>query len=103
LCINRGLYPTGFPLPHPASSLHNSPIMAPIVVTGIKTGIPPHPKEADYPARLEWSIFAKNTHYVTLYVKALEKLMTLSQATSVPLSFFQISGIILIDYLLYSI
>jgi len=67
--------------------------MAPIIITGVQTGIPPgHPTAADYPTRLEWTVFANDPYNVTLYVKALEKIMSLSQAESVPLSFFQIAG-----------
>jgi hypothetical protein len=64
-----------------------------IVVTGITTGIPPHPTAVDYPVRLEWSEFAQNMDYVTLYVKALEAYKALSQAEDVPNSYFQIGGI----------
>lgn len=71
----------------------------PIVVTGIQTGIPPHPTEIDYPVRQEWSKFAASRDNVTLYVKALEAMMDLPQDSFPPVSFFQISGF----FTLYSI
>jgi len=67
--------------------------MAPIVVTGIKIGISSHAKISDYPVRLEWSVFAKDHYKVTLYVKALEACMAMSQYITVPTSYFQIAGI----------
>jgi hypothetical protein len=65
--------------------------MDPIVVTGITTGIIGD-KNTDYPQRLEWSVFAKNRDFLTLYAKALELFMAMDPSTQTPGSYFQICG-----------
>lgn len=64
----------------------------PIVVTGIHTGIPPGAKRSDYPARLEWTEFAKNDYFVFLFAHALKKMQEEEQVVGLPLSFFQVGG-----------
>lgn len=66
----------------------------PIVVTGITTGIPPKPKEIQFPVRLQWSKFAKSRDNVTLYVKALEAMMAMPESITDPESFYQMGGFI---------
>ena len=64
--------------------------MAPIVVTGIKTGVRPQASVSELPQRLEWSTFVQNIEFVTLYVKALQNFMATVQSEET--SFFQIAG-----------
>jgi hypothetical protein len=83
----------------PKNSLH--PIMAHVVITGLKTGIPLNPQASEYPERLEWNTFARSHYNVTLFAKALQIMESMSQDISVPLSFFQIAGIALDTLKLY--
>ena len=69
--------------------------MAPIVVSGLKTGVPQNakPKAEDCPVRLEWNTFARNRYSVTLFARALQKMQKMPQDASAPLSYYQIAGV----------
>lgn len=61
-----------------------------VIVTGITTGVQPQAPVSQLPPRLEWQDFAQNLDYVTLYVKALQQFMNLTQSEVT--SYFQIGG-----------
>ena len=64
--------------------------MSRVVVTGITTGFQPQAPVSQLPPRLEWHDFVQRLEYVTLYVKALQQFMGLTQSEVT--SYFQVSG-----------
>jgi tyrosinase len=62
----------------------------PVIVTGITTGFQPQAPVSQLPPRLEWQTFVQNLDFVTLYVKALQQFMNLTQSEVT--SYFQIGG-----------
>jgi hypothetical protein len=66
-------------------------LTSPIVVTGPQTGIPTSGNKWEYPVRMEWGVFKQNINRLTLFVKALERMMNKPQDE--PTSYFQIAGI----------
>jgi hypothetical protein len=67
---------------------------APVIVTGITTGIQPQSPVSALPQRLEWQQFVQNPQYLTLYVNALTQFMGLDQSEVT--SYFQIGGMSII-------
>ena len=51
-----------------------------VIVTGITTGFQPNAPVNTLPQRLEWQAFVQNLEFVTLYVKALQNFMGMTQS-----------------------
>jgi hypothetical protein len=65
-------------------------LTSPIIVTGLQSGIPASGNKWEYPVRTEWGVFKQDINRITLFVKALERIM--SQPQDQPTSYFQVAG-----------